>query len=82
MICEWCQVNAGRTSNRDCCVLRRLAQMPANRLREYAKRLSKAEQDDLRPRLIDERKRLREIENENRNAARTRTIASSRAAGT
>jgi hypothetical protein len=73
MTCEWCETNAGRTSSKDCCVLRRLAQMPANRLREYAKRLSKAEQDELRPRLIDERKRLREIENGHNKLHKGRT---------
>jgi hypothetical protein len=34
--------------------------MPQSHLREYAKRLSKAEQDELRPKLIEERKRLKE----------------------
>jgi hypothetical protein len=34
--------------------------MPVGHLREYAKRLSKAEQDELRPKLIEERKRLKE----------------------
>jgi hypothetical protein len=64
MICEWCEVNAGRTSNKECCVLRRLAQMPQSHLREYAKRLTKAEQDELRPKLIEERKRLKEKKSE------------------
>ena len=63
MICEWCETNAGRTSKRECCILRGLAQMPANRLREYAKTLSRAEQVELRPKLIEERKRLKELGN-------------------
>lgn len=53
--------------------------MPQNRLREYAKRLSKAEQDDLRPKIPIERKRLRAID-ENRNTTRERTFASGRKA--
>ena len=52
--------------------------MPSERLREYAKRLTKAEQDKLRSKIIEERKRLRRIKDEANNRARERAISSIR----
>ncbi len=60
--CAWCLTNAGRThAQRDCCRMRALAQMPANRLQQYVAKWTDAEKEELRPQLIAEKKRLREL---------------------
>lgn len=60
--CELCLANAGQTNaNRECCQIRMLAQMPANRMEPYAAKLTASEKDQLRPLLIAEKKRLREL---------------------
>lgn len=61
-ICTWCLTNAGRThAKRDCCQLRALAQMPSDRLAQHVAKWDEAAKDELRPRLIAEKKRLREM---------------------
>lgn len=60
--CEWCLVNAGRTyAERQCCRLRALAQMPANRLLQYVAKWTDSEKEELRPQLIAEKQRLRNL---------------------
>lgn len=62
MTCEWCQVNSGLThANRPCCRLRMLAQAPQHTLKAYAETLGADERDELRPRLVIEKKRLKEL---------------------
>lgn len=60
--CEWCQVNSGRThANRECCKLRRLAQMPKAMLVEYVKGMTEEAKTKLREDLKTEKLRLKEI---------------------
>lgn len=51
--------------------------MPSERLREYAKRLTKAEQDKLRSKIIEERKRLKGLKNGYNELQQGRTSAGS-----
>lgn len=62
MICAWCEVNAGKThATRPCCLLRRLALAPRHVVAAYAAGLTEDERDALRPRIIEEKKRLKGI---------------------
>jgi hypothetical protein len=62
--CEHCKTNAGRISKKECCVLRGLAQMPLERLREFSKTLIANEWEALKPKVANEKKRLREMNHE------------------
>jgi len=60
--CSWCQVNSGRThATRECCQLRRLAQMPKAMLVEYVKGMTEEDKTKLREDLKNEKLRLRGI---------------------
>jgi len=60
--CGWCQVNSGRThATRECCQLRRLAQMPKAMLVEYVKGMTEEAKTKLREDLKTEKLRLKEI---------------------
>lgn len=66
MSCDWCAINAGRThATRPCCVLRRLAQAPRQAQIDYAATLTQAARDELRPKLADEKLRLKQLRKTN-----------------
>jgi hypothetical protein len=61
--CAWCETNSGRThASRKCCELRRLATAPRHFLIEYAKTLTETEKPALRADIAEEKKRLRELD--------------------
>jgi len=66
--CEWCLTNSGRThAIRECCKLRRLAQMPKAMLVEYVKGMTEEAKTKLREDLKAEKLRLKLLRNSKNN---------------
>lgn len=60
MTCAHCPTNSPMTvKGRDCCELRRMAQLPRKALEAIATRMTATEKDELRPRLAAEKQRLK-----------------------
>lgn len=61
-LCLWCKVNSGRVKKgRPCCDLRSLANAPKKAQAAYAEGLTDEQRNDLRPRLIAEMARIKQI---------------------
>ncbi|MBB5200797.1 hypothetical protein HNR39_002639 [Glaciimonas immobilis] len=59
-LCSFCEANAGRiNANRECCQLRDLAQSPRHTQAAYGASLTESARVALRPKLVEEIKRLK-----------------------
>ncbi len=79
MICDWCAANSGRVhAVRPCCQLRELALAPRHIQAAHGKTLTKAERDELRPRLLAEKERLKQLLKEQAVVWRSEAMSAAR----
>ena len=73
-LCDWCQTNSGRIKKgRHCCDLRELANAPREAQAAYAKGLTDDQRNELRPRLVAEIARLKQLRLESRHQGGAQT---------